>query len=245
VTVLVVEDQREVRKLAVLALTAAGFSPLEAGNATEALTVISRRKGRIDLLLTDVVMPGMSGRDLAVQVAAQYPDIAVLFMSGYSEELVAPGESRDPGFRYLAKPFSPDQLTAAVRAALQARRPRRQRILIVDDTAAVRELFAAMLAGAGYEVAEAGDVRSAVELLAGGKFDLLITDLLLPDSTDVELIRAARRAQPRMKIIAVSGSFGAVVPDDAGRLGVDAALGKPVSREELLGAVKNVLQSEN
>jgi CheY-like chemotaxis protein len=120
-TILVVEDERAVRSLVKEILETNGYSVLEAGNADEALRAVQAYEGTIDLLLSDVVMPGMSGPSLAVQLRAMRPSIAVLFMSGYAEEPVELRGIVEKGAGFLAKPFTLAALTRKVREVLDAK----------------------------------------------------------------------------------------------------------------------------
>ena len=115
---MLVEDEDAVRGLAVKILDRLGYQLLVAGSGAEALAVAARHGGPIDLLLTDVVMPGMSGRDLATQLGALHPEMSVLYTSGYTEEVIAHHGVLDPGLRFLAKPYTPQLLASAVQAAL-------------------------------------------------------------------------------------------------------------------------------
>ncbi|HVP14464.1 MAG TPA: response regulator, partial [Terriglobales bacterium] len=87
-------------------------------NGTEALTFACDHPERIDLLLTDVILPGVNGRQVADNVMARRPGIRVLFMSGYTDDVVARQGVLEPGLRLLQKPFTVETLTAAVSAAL-------------------------------------------------------------------------------------------------------------------------------
>jgi CheY-like chemotaxis protein len=117
-TILVVEDDPGVRKLATLILNGQGYRVLAAGSGSEALLVSDGHKGKIDLLITDLVLPGMSGPEIARTLRAQLAPLPVLFMSGYADEVVAhEGMNPDDG-AFLAKPFTPASLVASVRAAI-------------------------------------------------------------------------------------------------------------------------------
>jgi signal transduction histidine kinase len=119
-TVLLVEDDDLVRKAARRILETDGYRVLEAGNGPEALSLADQFKGEIDLLLTDVVMPRMNGRDLATALRASRPKVKVLYVSGYAGGLI---DSDDPGERraHLRKPFSPAALLGKVREQLDER----------------------------------------------------------------------------------------------------------------------------
>jgi two-component system cell cycle sensor histidine kinase/response regulator CckA len=116
-TILVVEDQEEVRVLAVAILERYGYRVLSAAGAEEAIALAKVHPGTIDLLLTDIIMPGMNGRALARQLAADRP-LRVLYMSGYTENAIAHRGILDPGLDYIQKPFTPEALAEKVRAVL-------------------------------------------------------------------------------------------------------------------------------
>jgi CheY-like chemotaxis protein len=119
-TVLVVEDDGHVRKLACSVLDGAGYHVIEAEHAEEALRLCDELKGPLHLLLTDVVMPKMSGRALAERVVALQPKIKVLFMSGYTDDAVLRHGVGDMGAAFLQKPLTPNNLTRKVREVLDA-----------------------------------------------------------------------------------------------------------------------------
>jgi nitrogen-specific signal transduction histidine kinase/CheY-like chemotaxis protein len=116
-TILVVEDSEPVRRLAADALRQHGYNVLEAESGEAAARLVPTLQQPINLLLTDVVMPGMTGRQLAERIQALLPAVNVLFTSGYSEELVQNG-GLDPGVAFLAKPFTPNELIAKVQELL-------------------------------------------------------------------------------------------------------------------------------
>ncbi len=117
-TLLVVEDDASVRSAVVQALRAGGYRVLSAASAEEALALARTESGRIDLLLTDVVMPGHGGPEVARLVTATRPGIRVLFMSGHPDDALGNHGVLAPGVDLLAKPFSPAALRARVRSVL-------------------------------------------------------------------------------------------------------------------------------
>jgi two-component system, cell cycle sensor histidine kinase and response regulator CckA len=122
-TVLVVEDQSEVRELTTRILEARGYTVLAAENGGDAMQLAEHYLKRIDLLLTDVVMPGVNGRELALRLGAQRRDIKVLFVSGYTGEAIRRHGLLELGAAFLQKPFSPDSLARKVRDVLDAAEP--------------------------------------------------------------------------------------------------------------------------
>jgi len=120
-TILVVEDQEAVRAFTAAALRQRGYQVLEASNGTEAIAVAGGYPGRIHLLVTDVVMPGMNGKELSGRLRDSLPGLPVLFVSGYTADAIAHRGVLDRGVALLYKPFSPDELAAKVRSALDDR----------------------------------------------------------------------------------------------------------------------------
>jgi two-component system, cell cycle sensor histidine kinase and response regulator CckA len=116
-TILLVEDETFVLKIAAEVLEAAGYRVVSAKNAIDALAAYRRSAYPIDLLLTDVIMPGMSGRELAANLAIQNPHLRVLLMSGYAEQL-ATCESQNERIACIAKPFSIVELLDKIHNAL-------------------------------------------------------------------------------------------------------------------------------
>jgi PAS domain S-box-containing protein len=120
-TILLVEDDNMVRALTVRMLEARGFTVLSAAHGEEALRRLEDHAGSINLLVTDVVMPGLSGRDLATRVAGLRPDIKVLYLSGYTDDAIVRHGVLEPGIAFLQKPFTPDSLVRKVREVLDGR----------------------------------------------------------------------------------------------------------------------------
>ena len=120
-TILLVEDLDEVRRAAREVLTTYGYTVLDAGSVGEALRIAENPGIAIDMLLTDVVMPKTNGRELARAVVRLRPGIKVLFMSGYTDDVIVHHGVLDPGVAYLQKPLTPETLTRKVRERLDSR----------------------------------------------------------------------------------------------------------------------------
>ena len=117
-TVLLVEDAAPVRALARRSLEACGYRVLDASDGPSALELSARHAAGIDLLVTDVVMPGMSGRELAERLAPQRPEMKVLYTSGYTDDAMVRQGVLNAGVAFLQKPFVPDMLARKVREVL-------------------------------------------------------------------------------------------------------------------------------
>jgi CheY-like chemotaxis protein len=117
-TILIVEDDEAVRNLAVRILKGQGFTVLDGSYGDEALNVCRKHKGSIHLLVTDVVMPGMSGRELAKRLESFHPEMKVLYMSGYTENAIVHHGILIEGINYIQKPFTVEGLVRKVRETL-------------------------------------------------------------------------------------------------------------------------------
>ena len=120
-TVLIVEDDKAVRNFSKKVLKRSGYNILEAQDGEEALMLSKAHEGHIDLLLTDMVMPKMSGKDLADRLLALRPETKVLFMSGYTDNAIIRHGTLEPDANFLQKPFTPEILTQRIRKVLDQR----------------------------------------------------------------------------------------------------------------------------
>jgi DNA-binding response OmpR family regulator len=117
-TVLVCDDDEGVRKLVVDVLTLRTYTVLQAANGADALRVAREHRGPIHLLVTDLVMPGMSGTELAVALHALEPNLKVLYMSGYTDDVHVLSGTLEQSARFLSKPFLPGELVRVIRSLM-------------------------------------------------------------------------------------------------------------------------------
>ena len=240
-TVLVIEDDPALRALVQGALRQAGYTVLLAESGLSGFEVASKYSGNIDLLVTDVMLPGMTGPEIAKVIDGVRPGLPVLLMSGYTgdldlEDLLATGAE------YLQKPFTLGELNAAVRRVLdrRVRKQERQKIIVADDDPAIRELLRLILEEAGYAVSEVENGAELTRRLTSERFDVAITDIVMPEQDGIETLMSLRGAPVDTRVIVLSGGAG-VYLQAADRLGAAATLTKPISPARLLKAVEQVL----
>lgn len=117
-TVLVVEDEPEIQRFIARVLAPEGFLVLTAGDAAQALEICRQHPGRIDLLLSDVIIPDMNGPELALRLQTLRPEMRVLFISAYDDGLLKQNFGLHPAAAFLAKPFGAERLLQKVRSVL-------------------------------------------------------------------------------------------------------------------------------
>ena len=238
-TILLVEDDRSLRTLAQQVLSSAGYQVLTAEHGNAALRAAEQYAGPVHLLLTDVVMPKMGGKEVASRLRAQRPQMKVLFMSGYTGNALAQQgtlDELDETVGFIQKPWTPEGLCEKIRAVLSAPLPVR-RILVVDDEPGMRKWLVELLEGAGYRVFTAGNGREARSRVEEHAVDLVITDLVMPDEEGIELIRTLRKASTKLKIIAMTGADDPNILRAAKILGAQETLLKPLTAETVLTCV--------
>jgi two-component system cell cycle sensor histidine kinase/response regulator CckA len=122
-TVLVVEDQQDVRAVIGETLRRYGYHVLAAANGEDAINKAREHREALHLLLTDVVMPGSSGREVAREIVSEHPEVRVMYMSGYTDDAIVQRGVLDPGLAYIQKPFTGDSLLRKVRQVLDTEHP--------------------------------------------------------------------------------------------------------------------------
>jgi two-component system, cell cycle sensor histidine kinase and response regulator CckA len=240
-TILVVEDQEGLRKLTVAVLKKLGYEVWEACDGYAALSLCAELERPIDLLLTDVIMPGMTGRVLAQHLMEAMPGVKVLYMSGYTANVITDRGVLEPGLEYLAKPFTPEHLGRKVRSILDAGKEPGT-VLVIDDQEGVRGMVRDALTGAGFRVFEAADGKPATGILRDHpEIGLVITDLVMPEQEGLETIRLIKKERPELKVIAISGAFDGQFLRTAAFFGADATMAKPLDPQRLVDWVRGLL----
>jgi signal transduction histidine kinase len=236
-SILVVEDDDDVRAYTVEILRELGYRVLEAHDGPSALRLIERQDRQIDLMFTDMVMPGMSGRELANRARAFQPELKIIYTSGYTRNAIVHGGRLDAGVEVVAKPFTYRALAQKIADVLEAGRI--GRILLVAENASARTSAAQALVELGYSVDQAATGSEALgrARAAQGRYDAVLLDDGLPDKTGEALAVEMRANFADLPIIVASGERAGLL---AARFAKDrgiAIIGKLYDTSELQSAL--------
>jgi CheY-like chemotaxis protein len=246
-TVLIVDDDTRVLTLLKQVLEREGYSVLAAKDGDEAFRVSLESKGSLDVLLTDVLLPGINGIDLMLLFETQWPKIKTILFSGQPDGVPAlpVGKSGTP---FLPKPFSRETLLRtlsdvlrSVSSAEACVTQRRQAILVVDDEPSIGKLLKKFLASLEYDVRFAATGREALALIAKAPPDLVLLDIYMPQVNGVEVLKRLRALWPEefpFGVIILTGSRDEPLLQQTFALGAFEVLLKPVSLEQLELAIR-------
>jgi signal transduction histidine kinase len=235
-SILVVEDDDDVRAYTVEILRELGYRVLEAHDGPSALRLIERQDRLIDLMFTDIVMPGMSGRELADRARAMQPELKIIYTSGYTRNAIVHGGRLDAGVEVIAKPFTYQALAQRVADVLEAGRI--GRILLVAENASARASAAQALVELGYSVDQAATGSEALgrARAAQGRYDAALIDDGLPDKTGEALAVEMRANFADLPILVASERVGPLAARFAKDRGI-AIIGKLADTSELQSAL--------
>ena len=241
-TILVAEDEPAVLEMTVGILEGLGYRVMGAPSGSEALRKAESHDGVIDLLLTDVMMPVMTGKDLADRLTADHPATKVLYMSGYAADVIARRGVVDPTVHFLPKPFDVDSLARKVREVLDStNKPVSRKVLLLDDNASIRMLFSEILADAGFEVVEAASGAEALQSIRSSSCVAVLADIQVPGTNVYDLVRTLRAEFPKLGIIMASGLVDNEIQAMAFECGTDEVLEKTAVHARIAEVLDQVL----
>jgi PAS domain S-box-containing protein len=238
-TILVVEDDDEVRFFSVETLRELGYRVLEAHDGPSALRLLQRQPEPIHLLFTDVVMPEMSGRDLADQARSHQPGLKILFTTGYARNAILHGGRLEPGVELLPKPFAYDALAAKVRSVLDASDIGRVLIVAADDEE--RRAICQPVASLGFSVELCATTREALGKVrsTGGMFDAILIECA--PSAVRKFVREVRSVRNDLPILLMMDTGEEASAELLGRDECIRALRRPFSTVELRPALEELM----
>ena len=240
-TVLVVEDDEDVRAYSTESLRELGYSVLEAANARAALQVLDNHS-EVDVLFTDIGLPGgINGRQLSEEARRRRPSLKVLFTTGYARNAIVHDGRLDPGVELLTKPFTQAALAEKLRDIIDARAIP-ARILVVEDEVLIQMLATEYLEEAGLKVdiaASAADALNKLGLIPGG-VDAVVIDIGLPDRQGDALVGELRSIYPSLPIVVASGHGKADLEALFRNTTSIAFVRKPYTADELRAAIRAV-----
>ena len=237
-TILVVEDDDDVRTYTVECLRELGYRVLEAHDGPAALRLLERQEDPIDLMFTDVVMPGMTGRELADFARAKQPDLRVLYTSGYTRNAIVHGGRLDEGVEMISKPFTYATLAQKVADILE--QGRTGRVLLVEDDPTLRMFASEALSAANYAVDEAATAAEALARVraARGRYDAIVLDVRLPDQMGDAVATELRAMHADMPVLLVSGEHAEELAQRFTNDRCTSVIAKPYNAAKLLGALQ-------
>jgi PAS domain S-box-containing protein len=232
-TILVAEDDDDVRAYTVDCLRELGYRVLEAHDGPSALRLLERQESPVDLLFTDVVMPAMTGRELAEKAAQMQPRVRVLYTSGYTRNAIAHAGRLDPGVDLIPKPFTFKELAQKVRDVLDAGRSRCA--LIVDSDPASWTRGSSALADLDMRVEVAGSGIEALNKLraATGAYDVVILDDALDDYAGSSLAKELRALRSHLPLVITSRDHAAQLKQEFSDDRCTRVIARPYSPAEL------------
>ena len=236
--VLVVEDEPALRRVASYVLDQAGYHVHVASDGIEAIKLVDQLHGELRAVVTDVVMPGRNGYDVADHVARVAPGTAVILTSGYIDDVERASQRSE--LPVLWKPVPPRDLVAAVAHAVASYQAPAQQlantVLLVEDEPAVRAAFSRVLAAGGYVVEPAATLAAARALIAARPdFRWLLCDLTLPDGSTVGLLERLRDERPDLvaRVLVMTGGASDDASERVQRAGF-RMIEKPIAPKQLL-----------
>ncbi|MDH3327121.1 MAG: response regulator [Gammaproteobacteria bacterium] len=256
-TLLVVDDEEDMADLEHAILTSQGYHVITANNGEQALAILEKaalKKEKIDLIISDVVMPNMDGYQLAEQVRQRFPHIKLQMVSGFSDERQNGMADNDLHLNMLHKPYTSNVLLTRVRQLLDENSSAslsNRTILVMDDDEDIRTLFKLNLKKLGCNVIAAINVEEALDCYQNAfttdkPIDLTILDLSIPGGIGgKEAAEAIRNIHPHAKIIVASGDSEGPEMMEPLDYGFDGALEKKFDLKNIDQILKKVLITEN
>jgi PAS domain S-box-containing protein len=245
--ILFVDDEESMVYVGRYRLERLGYKIEIQTSPVQALKLFQAKSDQFDLVITDMTMPQMTGDMLVKEILKIRPDMPTILCTGFSEK-IDKERSKELGISaYIVKPLDRRNLAQLVRKVLDNQKEEQVtgRILVIEDEPQMRTMLKQMLEDKGCDVVEASDGKEGIKLYRANPFDLIVTDIIMPEREGIEIIIELKKDFPDVKIIAISGG-GRSEPESylnlAEQLGAKRVFPKPIDREELLNAVRDLLK---
>jgi len=247
-TILVVDDEPVIRNIARDMLRSLGYDVLLAEDGRKAIEIYRTRSDKIDLVILDLVMPGMNGTEVLRVLKRMDSEARVLIASGFHLDMDAPDVRREGASGFLSKPFIVASLSQAVAAALESQPVAvgALRVLVAEDSAVGREVAAAMLRELGHGTVLVENGKQAVSRVLAEPFDLVLMDVEMPELDGIGATGAIRAEETRggngLPIVAMTGHDSAEDRDRCREAGMTGYLTKPISLDALRAEIARVMR---
>ncbi|MCJ7538650.1 MAG: response regulator, partial [Desulfobacterales bacterium] len=244
--ILFIDDEESMVYVGRNRLERLGYQVETKTSPVEALELFRANPDQFDLVITDMTMPQMTGDHLLEEVLKIRPDLPTIICSGFSEKIDEEKAKEIGIHQYIEKPFNRSDLAKLVRKVLDNKKKEQitGRVLVIEDEPQMRIMLKQMIEDIGCDVVEASDGKEGVKLYRANPFDLIVTDIIMPEKEGIETITELERDFPDVKIIAISGGGeidAEIYLSMAKKLGARYTFAKPVVREELLKAIRQLL----
>ncbi len=242
--VLIVEDEELLANFFKEMVSKLGYNVIVVNSGTEAISKLENGF-KPDLIITDVIMPGMNGKELADRIRQIVPDQKVLFMSGFTDNIIVPYGVLDYGIPFIQKPFSAKEIAGKMKTLLSP--PPKQngnsfRVLMLDDDENILLLAKRAFIKRGNEFIGVCNLKNAMLELSKGNFDVLLIDINLVSMTGMEALQSIRDAGYHMPAIAISGMLNLSLVTEMQALGVVKTMEKSSDMIPLIYAAEEAIK---
>lgn len=238
VRILVVDDDPYLLDLLTETLKTIGYEACGAADAAQALALL--QKTTVQLVITDIKMPGMNGIDLARRIRQEYPHLPVIFISGVFTPSILKTIDKEP---FLAKPFRIGQMEEMIARVVAPKVGEKsaptQTVLVVDDDESFRVMLTETLKISGYSVRSVTDGESAVQVLGEGGIAAVIADIKMPGMDGIELARHVRQNHPGLPVILITAYLSGEEQKEGAKV-ADGFLMKPFRIESITALLEDL-----
>ncbi len=237
--ILIVDDDTNLLDLMVETLQAIGYQAVGVPDGINALDILKSES--FDLMISDIKMPGLDGIGLLKKVRRYYPKLPVLFITGYSTaEMI--GRASADGF--LAKPFRISHIEELIEDTLAGRHTRSEkpvkRILVVDDDDTFRGTLSEVLSAHNYTPIAVPSAGEALRELDHGDIDVVISDIRMPDTDGITLMKKIKEMNPEMPVILMTGFMSTLEADPESDVTANGFLQKPFKIDKIIELLNNL-----